>query len=375
MPFFVYDSIDSIKIIEKDKNMIEIINKPMLIVGSKNLSYVTGFDFEGFWLLINKQTITIITSQMIKGQIVQAIKENKFSCRHLNKNIQYETEIITADKYFADAVVNVCEQKNIKEIVIDITDVNYSLFQFLNNKLKEKEIVLIADDKTLSQKRTIKDEEEIKNIQKACDIVSEVFNTVKSKVVPGMTELDIHFEIEKEFAIRHVVQSFKTIVATGPNSANPHHSSGTRKVEENDIILIDMGCVYNGYCSDLTRTFFVGKPKEEYIKIWNIVKLAHDAALNEVKPGMKASDIDGFARNVIEQAGYGDKFIHTTGHGVGLDIHEVPSIGENSKDTLSKNMIITVEPGIYLDGQFGVRIEDTVLVTNDSFKTLTSAEY
>ena len=317
----------------------------------------------------------VITSAMIKGQIVQAVKENKFSCRHLNNNLQYKTEIIIADKYFADAVVDICLQKNIKEVVFDITDVNYSLFQFLNNKLKEKEIVLSADDKKLADKRITKDDEEIKNIQKACDIVSEVFETVKKKVVPGMTELDIHFEIEKEFAARHVVQSFKTIVAAGPNSANPHHSSGTRQVQKNDIVLIDMGCIYNGYCSDLTRTFFVGTPTDEQIKIWNTVKLAHDTALAEVKPGMKASDIDGFARNIIEKDGYGEKFIHTTGHGVGLDIHEAPSIGKSSKDTLSKNMVITIEPGIYLDGKFGVRIEDTVLVTETGYKPLTSAEY
>ncbi len=355
--------------------MSETKANPILIVSTKNLSYVTGADFEGFWLLICENTIYVITSKMIEGQIVQAIKESKISPRHLNNNIRYKIEIVTADKYFADAVVDICSQKNIKELVVDITDVNYSIFQFLSGKLKEKEIILCADDKTLAEKRITKDDEEIKNVQVACDIVSEVFNTIKRKVVPGMTELDIHFEIEKEFAMRHVIQSFKTIVATGPNSANPHHSSGTRKVEEKDIVLIDMGCVYNGYCSDLTRTFFIGEPNEEYKKIWNTVKLAHDTALNEVKPGMNAADIDMFARNIIVNAGYGEKFIHTTGHGVGLDIHEAPSIGKKSKDTLSKNMIITIEPGIYLDGKFGVRIEDTVLVTENNFKTLTSAEY
>lgn len=355
--------------------MTEITEKAFLVVCPKNCSYITGVDFEGFWLFICKNTVYVITSKMIKGQIVQAVKENKFSCCHLNNNIQYNTEIITADKYFADAIIDVCVQKNIKEVIFDITDVNYSLFQFLNIKLKEKEILLSTDDKTLAEKRITKDDEEIKNVQKACDIVSEVFNTVKQIVKPGMTELDIHFEIEKEFAVRHVVQSFKTIVATGPNSANPHHSSGIRKVQKNDIVLIDMGCIYNGYCSDLTRTFFIGTPTEEQTKIWDIVKLAHDEALKNVKPGMKASDIDGFARKVITDVGYGDKFIHTTGHGVGLDIHEAPSIGKNSKDTLSKNMVITIEPGIYLDGKFGVRIEDTVLVTEDKFKTLTSADY
>ncbi|MBQ3835072.1 MAG: aminopeptidase P family protein [Elusimicrobia bacterium] len=355
--------------------MTEMTEKAFLVVSPKNLSYITGADFEGFWLFIFGETVTVITSEMIKGQIVQAIKEDKFSCRHLNKNSQYKIEICVARKTFSDAVVDICKQNNINSVVLDIIDVNYSLFQYLDKKFKENNFSLITDDKTLPTKRIIKDDDEIKNIQKACDIVSEVFNVIKHKVKPGMTELDIHFEIEKEFASRHVVQSFKTIVASGPNSANPHHSSGTRKVQEQDIVLIDMGCIYNGYCSDLTRTFFVGTLTDEQTKIWNIVKLAHDEALKNVKAGIKASDIDGFARNIIEKECYGEKFIHTTGHGVGLDIHEAPSVGKISKDTLSKNMVITIEPGIYLNDNFGVRIEDTVLVTETGYKILTSAEY
>ena len=258
---------------------------------------------------------------------------------------------------------------------IDTTGIGYNLFQLLTDKLKKNKVSVFADNKTVLEKRKIKSKEEIKNIKKACDIVSEVFETVKKKVVSGMTELDIHFKIEEEFAKKHVIQSFKTIVASGPNSANPHHVSGNRKIQKNDIVLIDMGCVYNGYCSDLTRTFFVGREDKNKRKVWDIVKKAHDNALENVKQDMKASDIDLFARDTIKQTGYDKNFIHTTGHGVGLDIHEAPVIGSKSKDILKEGMIITIEPGIYLDKKFGVRIEDTVLVTKNGYKVLTSAKY
>ncbi|MBR3628136.1 MAG: aminopeptidase P family protein, partial [Elusimicrobia bacterium] len=253
--------------------------------------------------------------------------------------------------------------------------ISYNLFQLLKDKLNKNKILLYTDNQSVLKKRIIKNKEEIKNIKKACEIVSEVFETVKKKIVPGMMEIDIHFKIEEEFAKRHVVQSFKTIVASGPNSANPHHISGNRKIQRNDIVLIDMGCIYNGYCSDLTRTFFIGKEEKNKRKIWNIVKQAHDESLIKVKQNIKASDIDFFARNLIRQEGYGKNFIHTTGHGVGLDIHEAPSIGQKSKDILKEGMIITIEPGIYLDKKFGVRIEDTVLVTKNGYKVLTSARY
>lgn len=347
------------------KKIFNIDTEPVLVTNPKNISYIMETDFEGFWLLLYKKNIFIITSEMIKGQIEQ----------HLKRNNIKDTKIFVIKKSFGDSVIDICNKKSIKEIVIDVSDISYFLFKSLNDKLKQNKISVIADNKIFAQKRTVKDTSEIKNIRKACEIVSQVFEIVQKKTVSGMTELDLHFEIEKEFAARHVVQSFKTIVASGENSANPHHVSGTRKIRKNDIVLIDMGCIYKGYCSDLTRTFFIGTPAKEYKKIWDIVKLAHDTALYNVKKDIKASDIDRFARNIINRNGYGKNFIHTTGHGVGLDIHESPSISSKSEDILKEGMIITVEPGIYLQNKFGIRIEDTVLVTKNGFEVLTTAKY
>jgi Xaa-Pro aminopeptidase len=333
----------------------------LLLTDSKNIFYVTKATFDGFWLLIHNNKFIVITSQMIYGQVKQHFKD--------------KAKIFVIKTSFSDQLVEICKKYKINNLKIDTTNIGYNLFQLLNDKLKRNKISIYADNKTILEKRIIKSKEEIKNIKKACDIVSEVFDFVKKKVFPGMTEIDIHFKIEEEFAKRHVVQSFKTIVASGPNSANPHHISGNRKIQKNDIVLIDMGCIYNGYCSDLTRTFFVGKEDINKRKIWNIVKRAHDNALVKVKQNMKARDIDLFARDFIQKEGYAKNFIHTTGHGVGLDIHEAPSIGIKSEDILKEGMIITIEPGIYLDKMFGVRIEDTVLVTKKDYKVLTTAKY
>jgi len=336
-------------------------NTTLLLTNSKNIFYLTGATFEGFWLLIHNNKFIVITSQMIFGQVKQHFKN--------------KAKIFVIKTSFSDELIEICKRYKIKNLSIDTTDIDYNLFQLLNTKLQKNNISFSADTDTFSKKRIIKNSREIKNIQKACAIVSEVFETVKKKIVPGMTELDIHFKIEEEFAKKHVVQSFKTIVASGPNSANPHHISGNRKIQKNDIVLIDMGCIYNGYCSDLTRTFFTGKANKHQKKIWDIVKLAHDKALINVKQEMKASDIDLLARQEIKKEGYEKNFIHTTGHGVGLNIHEAPSISAKSKEILKDSMVITIEPGIYLDKKFGVRIEDTVLVTKKGYKVLTTAKY
>lgn len=336
-------------------------NHPFLVTNSKNISYITGATFEGFWLVCYKKNFFVITSEMIKGQIKQFFKN--------------KVKIFTIKTSFSDTLIEICKKYKITKLTLDTTDITYQLFQVLNNKLKNNKIILNSDNSTILKQRIVKNKNEITNIKKACDIVSQVFEIVKKNIVAGMTELDIHFKIEEEFAKHKVVQSFKTIVASGANAANPHHVSGNRKIKKNDIVLIDMGCIYNGYCSDLTRTFFVGKQTNEQQKVWNIVKLAHDEALKNVKENINASYIDLCARNIIKQAGYEKQFIHTTGHGVGLDIHEAPSISLKSKEILKEGMVVTIEPGIYLENKFGVRIEDTVLVTKTGYKVLTTAKY
>lgn len=339
-------------------------NTALLINNDKDVFYLTGANFGDFWLLFYKKQIFIIVHEMIEPQVKQYFKNFK-------KNVK----IFSTSEKCSDLLFSVLKKYKIDTLTIDSATIYLNDFKTIKSKLLKGKIKIIKQENITQNIRLIKDVHEIKNIKKACNITSTVFEKVKKQIVAGMTELDICFKIEEEFAKQHVVQSFKTIVASGPNSANPHHSSGNRKIRKNDIVLIDMGCIYNNYCSDLTRTFFVGKENKEQRKIWDIVKLAHDKALENVKQNIKAGDIDLFARNTIKQAGYEKNFIHSTGHSLGLDIHEYPRISKTSNEILREGMIITIEPGIYLEKKFGVRIEDTVLVTKKGFKVLTGAKY
>lgn len=339
-------------------------NTALLINNDKDIFYLTGARFGDFWLLFYKKQIFIIVHEMIEPQVKQHFKKFK-------KNVK----IFSTSEKCSDLLFSVLRKYKIDTITIDSATTYLNDFETIKSKLLKGKIKIIKQENITQNIRLIKDAQEIKNIKKSCDITSAIFEKVKKQIVAGMTELDIYFKIEEEFAKQHVVQSFKTIVASGPNSANPHHISSNRKIQKNDIVLIDMGCIYNNYCSDLTRTFFIGKENKEQKKIWDIVKLAHDKALENVKQNIKAGDIDLFARNIIKQAGYEKNFIHTTGHSLGLDIHEYPRISKTSDEILREGMIITIEPGIYLEKNFGVRIEDTVLVTKKGYKVLTGAKY
>ena len=168
--------------------------------------------------------------------------------------------------------------------------------------------------------------------------------------------------------------SFDTIVARGPNSAMPHHRASDDVIQLGDPVVIDMGALRNGYCSDITRTIFVGDPDDEYKKIYDLVLTAQLTAIETIQPGMPGQTGDSLARTVLNEAGYGDNFGHSLGHGIGLDVHELPRLSPNSQDILSENMIFSVEPGIYISGWGGVRIEDLVILTKDGAKQLSKAK-
>ncbi len=335
-------------------------DKPVLITGQKNIYYLTGSQIDALWILLYKYRIFVITSQMTQAQ-----------ARHYFSS---KAEIIVAPISLSKSLADLCKFKKIKEIYIETSDLSLLAFDAIEKNMRAKAISVKRID-SLTDLRKIKDADEIKNIKKACDIVSRVYEKIKKEIKPAMTESDIFFKIEREFARNHVISSFKTIVASGPNSANPHHQSTNRKILDNDIVLIDMGCVYKGYCSDLTRVVFLGKINRVYNEIWNVVKQSHDAALSCVKSGLLCSGVDFAARETIRNAGFGTNFIHSTGHGVGLDIHESPAVSQTSKEVLQKDTVITIEPGIYIEGKFGIRIEDTVLVTKNGYKILTNTEY
>ena len=220
--------------------------------------------------------------------------------------------------------------------------------------------------------RAVKDAGEIKLICRAIRVAAGALRSTLERVRPGVCERDI--AIELEYAMRSMgaeAPSFDTIIASGPNSALPHARPGSRKIRPGDFVVIDYGAVWRGYHSDETCTFAVGGAGKRHEKIYDVVKEAHDRALEAVRPGAACRDVDRAARGVIEKAGYGPLFSHGTGHGVGLDVHEAPRLSTLSDTVLEQGMVITIEPGIYRPGFGGVRIEDTVLVEKEGGRVLT----
>lgn len=227
------------------------------------------------------------------------------------------------------------------------------------------------------QFRIRKDQEEVKKIEEACLISLQAFEELKKILVEGMTELEVSnklgylmrvFGAEKE--------SFDSIVAFGSNAAEPHHHPTDRKLADGDIVKVDFGAQFEGWASDITRTFFFGKPKSaELVSILEIVSEAQKLGREAVRPGIETSEIDKICRDYIESKGYGKFFTHSTGHGVGIDVHELPGVGRRSGNViLEEGMIITVEPGIYVEGLGGARVEDTILVTKDGSRVLSRPE-
>jgi len=322
-----------------------------LIINRSDLAYLTGVELEGFLLLIAKKKAAVFAPELLAGQL---------------KRLLRGVEVIGGEN-LTGLLVQYCQRKGLKSLGICGSKSSHAFFSKLNRKINLKD-----EEDIVANIRQVKDSQEINKIAKACDIASSAMRYAEKLLKPGKTEDEIVFKIEEYFAKNKVRPSFPIIVGSGPNSANPHHISANRKIAVNDTVLIDLGCVYKGYCSDLTRTFFLGKTNGLQQKAYSLVKRAHDLALLKAGPGVLASEVDKVARDTISQAGFGDKFIHTTGHGVGIDIHELPRLSSRDKTILKSGMVVTVEPGIYFTGRFGIRIEDTVLIKKKGKKVLTT---
>ncbi len=232
---------------------------------------------------------------------------------------------------------------------------------------------LVAVDDLIRPRRMCKDMSEVDRIRAAIQVAQDAFLHVKAWVRPGLTEREIAAELDYQMARRGAQEpAFGTIVAAGPNSSLPHYEPGERRWVDSEPLLIDWGARMNWYRSDLTRVLWVGSILPEYRTIFGIVREAQAAGIAAVKPGIKASAVDAAARRVIDKSGYGKKFNHALGHGIGVLTHEGPRLGKQSKDVLRPGMVVTVEPGIYLPGIGGVRIEDDVLVTETGHEVLSS---
>ena len=223
--------------------------------------------------------------------------------------------------------------------------------------------------------RLIKDAAEIGYLKKAGEITDAALNDVSKYIKPGMTEGQVRNYLFESFA-KHGADAPTTtdpwgIIAKSENAAIPHYRKMDCEIKSGDSLIMDVGCTYNGYHSDITRTLFIGEPYEERRKVYEIVREAQQAGINIIRPGVKACEVDKVVRDIIEKAGYGPQFFHRTGHGIGLAIHEDPYISSSHQTILKEGMAFSVEPGIYLSGKFGIRIEDIVVVTTDGCEAMT----
>ncbi len=223
----------------------------------------------------------------------------------------------------------------------------------------------------LEMLRVIKDESEIEKLRKSAKLADEVMGETIDCIRPGMKEKDIKNKIEELFIQKGADGlSFESIVASGPNSSMPHYCEDSRVIQKKDIIILDLGCKYKGYCSDISRTVFVGGITDEEKKVYSIILKSNEAGEKMAKQGVIAEDVDKASRDIIENEGFGQYFLNRTGHGIGISVHEAPYIRTGNKQILEKGMAFSVEPGIYMQNKFGMRIEDIVLIGADGPEVL-----
>lgn len=251
-----------------------------------------------------------------------------------------------------------------KNIGFENSSITFDAYSALSAALTGKQLIGIEEQ--MLAIRAVKTSAELKLIKKAAAINDRAFARLLKKVKAGVTERQLAYELEYQFRkLGADGTAFETIVAFGDNTSKPHAHISERKLQSGMPITIDFGCKYQGYCSDITRTFCFGQPDKQFIDVYNAVLNANIEGIKAVKAGVSASSIDGVCRDYLKSLDYDKYFIHSTGHGVGIDIHEAPTLNALSNEVLKRNMVVTIEPGVYIPGFGGVRVEDLLIVTSD----------
>lgn len=348
--------------IQKLKDSLQRENLDGYIVANEtNILYFTGF-LGGARLLVPAKNESVL---YVSGVNYEAAKDMVKDCRvELVKRAAGNG----ADRKVAEHV----KKLKLKQVGFDALDA--SVFLKLKNNLRGGK--LKPQSQLVWDLRKVKDKAELGYMRKAAEITDEGIRRVAEVIRPGIREYEVAAEIE--YAMRKLGSegvAFETIVASGRRSAFPHGGCTDKKIKKGEFIVLDLGAKYQNYRADLTRTLLIGKPSQKQAKIYETVRKAQQKAFESLYEGVKAKDADAVARKIIKQAGYGKYFVHSLGHGVGLDVHELPTLTPESKDLLKAGNVVTVEPGIYIVGFGGVRIEDTVLVHKEKAEKLTKASY
>ncbi len=328
------------------------VNEAAYITAYPDIFYYSGFESEDARLIISKNKAIIIT-------------DSRYSVQAREQAPDFELYDI---KNGLEGAFSSVDAKNIL-----FQEENLSVKSY-NSLINSTRLELVGANGRISKPREIKDSEEIAKIRNAEKLGDEAFNYISERIAVGRTEREIALELEYFMRNRGASGlSFETIVASGVRSCMPHGTATDKKLEKGDFVTLDFGCVLDGYCSDMTRTVALGSITDSQKEIYEVVKEAQLTALSGIKAGVLLKDIDRLAREVIEKAGYGRNFGHALGHSVGIEIHESPCFSPKAEGEAEVGNVITVEPGIYIDGYCGVRIEDVVTVTENGAEILSES--
>ncbi len=325
-----------------------------LVISGPNRNYLSGFTGTAGALILSVRETLFLTDSRYTAQAKAQVQ---------GARLQLQTKALLVD------AVALVKKLGIKRLGLEADHLNLAGFLYLQKELPK--VKLEASRGLIEAQRMVKSEPEKVLLRKASQIADQGLERLLPHIKPGRKETDLARILEGAMNdLGASGPSFETIMASGWRSALPHGVATEKIVRKGDFIVIDFGCIYQGYCSDMTRTVSVGKASAAQKKIYEIVRKAQAAGLKAVKSGVKAGDVDKVSRSIIARAGHARHFGHSLGHGVGREVHEEPRLGPKSEQVLRSGMAVTVEPGIYLDGKFGVRIEDLVLVNDKGHENL-----
>jgi Xaa-Pro aminopeptidase len=334
----------------------------LVVTNLTNVRYLTGFTGSAGILLVTAEELVFVSDGRYRDQAAAEIQATGVDCR---------IEIVAADP---DAcIAEAAKLAGVTSVGLEAQTVTWAAQRRWESELFTTGEIA-ATNGIVEELRLIKDAGEAARIRAACAIADEALLQIRPRLGDGLTEIEFGLELDSRMRKLGAADlSFETIVASGPNGAKPHHRPSSRRIVEGDLVVIDFGALIDGYHSDMTRTVAVGDIGDERRNMLDVVLASQQAGVDAIRPGVAAAEVDAACRKVIVDAGLGEAFLHSTGHGVGLDIHEEPRVSTRSTATLRPGHVVTVEPGVYLPELGGVRIEDTLLVTEGGCDRLTLA--
>lgn len=311
--------------------------------------------FEGSYVLLTRKNLKVLTSRL-----------EEETARSEDLDVEVYSSYRERDEIIKRAT------KDVTFLGVNYSGMSHADYLTLKDRLPDKELVDVGE--SILNLRLIKSEREISKLKRAAKIVSEVGNKIPNMLKEGMMENELAAKVAYEMMNSGASSpSFDTISAFGPDSAEPHFVGGNRKLKKGDVVLVDFGAKFERYCSDMTRTYFLGKPDKEMLEMYDIVHEAQDKGIKYIKSGRNGRDVDQEARKIIDSSKFKGRFIHSLGHGIGLNVHDHPALAPSYDFFLKEGMAVTVEPGVYVPKKGGVRIEDDVLVTKNGHEVITTA--